>query len=174
MTTHSPSTVGLCDEDSIFVMSKDPTKIEKQTRSDAINYLTSGVPILSSTIDNRRYILVEDKDDALFFTKIYNIVSHEIDKQISIVFIAVSTPQNSGGCSVVKDWSDKLRTGGMNLFKGLIDKDQGNTSSTGIVVLNRYSIENYFLDPILVAGFLIHHGLVTSIGGINFLDKIVI
>ena len=168
MTTHSPSTVGLCDEDSIFVMSKNPTKIEKQTRTEAINYLTNGVPILSSIIDNRRYILVEDSDDALFYTNIYNIINQEIDKQISIVFIAVSTPEKSGGCSVVKDWSKKLRTGGMSLFKGLIDKDQGNAPETGIIVLNRYSIENYFLDPILVAGFLIHHGLITSIGELNF------
>lgn len=168
MTTHSPSTVGLCDEDSIFIMSKDPTKIDKQTRSEAINYLTSGVPILSSIIDNRRYILVEDTDDAKYFTRIYNIVSQEIDDHISIVFIAVSTPEKSGGCSVVKGWSEKLRTGGMSLFKGLIDKDQGNTPEAGVVVLKRYSMENYFLDPILVAGFLVHHGLVTNIAGINF------
>lgn len=168
MTTHSPSTVGLCDEDSIFIMSQNPTKIEKQTRSEAINYLTSGVPTLSSIIENRRYIFVEDTDDAKYFTKIYNIVSQEIDDHISIVFIAVSTPEKSGGCSIVKSWSEKLRKGGMSLFKGLIDKDQGNTPEAGVVVLKRYSMENYFLDPILVAGFLVHHGLVTNIAGINF------
>jgi energy-coupling factor transporter ATP-binding protein EcfA2 len=171
MTTHSPSTVGLCDESAIFIMEKGPTNIKKQTRPDAINYLTSGLPMLSSIIDNRRYVFVEDNDDVTFYTRIYNLYKEEIDKTISLVFIPVSTQKNPGGCSVVREWSKKLRTEGMNLFKGIIDRDKSNTPNDGVVVLNRYSIENYFLDPILIVGFLVHYGIMTSIRGIEFPGK---
>lgn len=174
MTTHSPSTVGLCDEDSIFIMSKNPTKIEKQTRSNAINYLTSGVPTLSSVIDNRRYVLVEDKEDVTFYTRMYNLYSKEISEEISLVFIPVSAKKinKSGGCTVVREWTKKLRKeGGLNLVKGIIDRDKSNSPEDGITVLKRYSMENYFLDPVIIAGFLIHHGLITHIDSIHFPNK---
>ncbi len=174
MTTHSPSTIGLCDEDSIFIMSKDPTKIEKQTRPNSINYLTSGVPTLSSIIDNRRYILVEDKDDVSFYTRLYNLYSKEISTEISLVFIPVSAKKlnKSGGCTVVREWTRKLRKeGGLNLARGIIDRDKSNSSEDGITVLKRYSMENYFLDPIIIAGYLIHNGLVSKIDSIDFPNK---
>lgn len=174
MTTHSPSTVGLCDEDSIFIMSKNPTAIVKQTRSNAINYLTSGVPILSSIVNNRRYILVEDKDDVTFYTKMYNLISKELSNEISLVFIPVSAQKlkKSGGASVVREWTKKLRVeGGMNLAKGIIDRDTSNSPSDGVFVLKRYSMENYFLDPIIIAGFQIHNGILTSIDSLTFTGK---
>lgn len=174
MTTHSPSTIGLCDEDSIFVMSKHPSKIEKQTRPKSINYLTSGVPTLSSIIDNRRYVLVEDKDDVSFYTRLYNLYSKEISEEISLVFIPVSSNKlnKSGGNTVVREWTRKLKNeGGLNLVRGIIDRDKSNSSEDGILVLRRYSIENYFLDPIVIAGYLIHNGLVTEINSIDFPNK---
>ncbi len=174
MTTHSPSTIGLCDEDSIFIMSKGPTKIEKQTRSNSINYLTSGVPTLSSIIDNRRYVLVEDKDDVSFYTRLYNLYSKEISDEISLLFIPVSAKKlnKSGGSTVVREWTRKLRKeGGLSLARGIIDRDKSNSSEEGISVLKRYSIENYFLDPIIVAGYLIHNGLVSKINSIDFPNK---
>jgi predicted ATPase len=174
MTTHSPSTVGLCDEDSIFIMSKEPTKIEKQTRPNAINYLTSGVPTLSSIIDNRRYVLVEDKDDVTFYTRLYNLYNKEISEEISLVFIPVSAQRlnKSGGCTVVREWTRKLRNeGGLNLARGIIDRDKSNSPEVGISVLKRYSMENYFLDPIMIAGFQIHNGLLTNIDTIDFPNK---
>ncbi|MCE7053039.1 ATP-binding protein [Algoriphagus sp. AGSA1] len=174
MTTHSPSTIGLCDEESIFIMSKDPTKIEKQTRSNSINYLTSGVPTLSSIVDNRRYVLVEDKDDVSFYTRLYNLFSKEISSEISLVFIPVSAKKlnKSGGCTVVREWTRKLRVEGeMNLAKGIIDRDKSNSPTDGISVLKRYSIENYFLDPLIIAGYLIHNGMVSKIDSIEFPNK---
>ena len=174
MTTHSPSTIGLCDEDSIFIMTKNPTKIEKQTKPNSINYLTSGVPTLSSIIDNRRYVFVEDKDDVSFYTSLYNLYSKEISDNISLVFIPVSAKKlgKSGGCTVVREWTRKLRKeGGLNLVKGIIDRDKNNQPEEGISVLKRYSIENYFLDPIIIAGYLIHNGLVSEIESIDFPNK---
>ena len=174
MTTHSPSTIGLCDEDSIFIMSKNPTIIEKQTRPNSINYLTSGVPTLSSIIDNRRYVLVEDKSDVSFYTRLYNLYSKEISDEISLVFIPVSGIKlnKSGGCTVVREWTRKLRVeGGLNLARGIIDRDKSNSSEDGISVLRRYSMENYFLDPIIIVGYLIHNGFVSKIESIDFPNK---
>ncbi len=96
MTTHSPSTIGLCNEESIFVMSKNPTTILKQPRSIAVNYLTSGVPVLNSIIDNRRYIIVEDKNDSTFYTTIYNLISKRITPKFHLFYLSSSPKPKAG------------------------------------------------------------------------------
>jgi hypothetical protein len=51
-----------------------------------------------------------------------------------------------------------LHQGGSRTVYGIIDWDLTNSSNERIKVLgqgNRYSIENYILDPVLVAAFLL-------------------
>lgn len=120
-----------------------------------------------------RYIFVEDRDDVSFYTSLYNLYSKDISDDISLVFIPASAQKSgiSGGCNQVKEWTKKLRKEGLHLAKGIIDRDKSNQSEAGISVLKRYSIENYFLDPIIIAGYLIHNGIVSEIKSINFPNK---
>src|SRR5207247_9494265 len=67
MTTHSPSTVALAPEESIFLMNKTTPRIAKANKDEALRILTSGVPTLSINYENRRQVFVESKYDVEFY-----------------------------------------------------------------------------------------------------------
>jgi AAA15 family ATPase/GTPase len=76
LTTHSPSTVALAPETSLYAMSKTESKTElrrlqKTTKDKALTILTTGVPTLSIDYENRRQVFVESQYDAQFYEKIY-------------------------------------------------------------------------------------------------------
>lgn len=73
-----------------------------------------------------------------------------------MVFIPASTKDKSGGKDVVQNWINKLQESGLvNIIQGLIDADSGNVTLQGVYKIDRYSIENYLADPILVYAALI-------------------
>ncbi|MBH8570118.1 AAA family ATPase [Microvirga sp. STS02] len=148
MTTHSPSTVALAPEGDdcvIYELRKKPTTITPVTsREEAINSLTEGmVLVMSST----RVVLIEGKDDKPFYEALYRILNSNnlLNGNANLVFLAGT------GKDSVNNWSHGLREAGLSeAVRGIIDKDNGNAVSDGIFMLDRYSIENYMLDPILV------------------------
>lgn len=147
MTTHSPSTISLAPESNhcqIYKLSKEPTKIEPvQDRYELISDLSDGLLVVSP---KTKYIVVEGKSDKPFFESVYKTAIREkcLKKYPPMVFIP-GTNKDS-----VKHWVKEQREIGNADYHGIIDKDQGNEPSDGIKVLNRYSIENYLLDPINV------------------------
>ena len=150
MTTHSPSTVMLTDEYSLFEMSRTSPRIKKsQSKNHTVSLLTSGLVYVGK---GTRYFLVEDEDDSNFYAHIYDHLTNEdkISANIPLVFISASTRHNSGGKSVVQNWVEKLQNSGLEqLIQGIIDADNNNTTSHGIYKIARYSIENYLIDPII-------------------------
>ena len=156
MTTHSPSTVMLAPSDSIFEMSRTEPRIQKShSRNHSVSLLTSGLVYVG---EGTKYFLVEDIDDVTFYSFTYNQLTTEnqIDADIPLVFIPASTKDKSGGKDVVQNWVNKLQDSGLvNIVQGLIDADSGNTVSTGVYKIDRYSIENYLIDPILLFATLI-------------------
>lgn len=168
MTTHSPSTVMLSPIDSIFEMSRSEPRIKKSTsKNHAVSLLTSGLVYVG---ESTRYFLVEDNDDVNFYSYIYNQLTTEnqIDSEIPLVFIPASTKDKSGGKDVVQNWVNKLQDSGLTqIIQGLIDADSGNTVSDGVYKIDRYSIENYLADPILVFATLIDKEKAPIIDGIN-------
>lgn len=169
MTTHSPSTVILAPEGSIYEMSRIEPRIRKSpSKNHAVSLLTSGLVYVG---EGTKYILVEDKDDVEFYTYIYNQLKleNQIDSNIPLVFIPASTNSKSGGNQVVKDWVNKLQGSGLfNIIQGLIDADSKNTVSEGIFKIGRYSIENYLADPILVYAVLIDNQKNPQINDLSF------
>lgn len=151
MTTHSPSTIVLAPNDSIYEMSMNEPRIQKSpSKNHSVSLLTAGLVFVG---EGTKYFLVEDKDDAKFYSSVYTQLTTEnkIDSTIPIVFIPASTNSNSGGKDVVINWVEKLQNSGLeNIINGLIDLDNGNTASSGVFKIGRYSIENYLADPILV------------------------
>lgn len=162
MTTHSPSTVALAPEETLFVMNKVSPRISKGTKDQALRALTEGVPTLSINYENRRQVFVESKYDALFYEKMYEKLKDRLEPEISINFIA-SGPGGSGSSDQVKELVTTLERYGNRFVFGIIDWDTRNTGGRFLQVLGsgrRYSIENYILDPILLAAFLLREKVI--------------
>ncbi|HGY2299744.1 TPA: AAA family ATPase [Pseudomonas putida] len=157
MTTHSPSTIALSPEESIFTMEKEgDVRLKKTSKDSAISVLMSGVPSISISYENRRQVFVESHLDVEYYDQVHKKIKHLLHPAISLSFIA-SGKTKKGGCAYVKDIVEQLCSHGNQAIKGLIDWDTKNTPSANIVVAGyneRYSIENYILDPILVAMLL--------------------
>jgi predicted ATPase len=156
MTTHSPSTVILAPKESIFEMSRHEPRLRKSpSKNHSVSLLTAGLVYVG---EGTKYLLVEDNDDVLFYSFVYGqLTTHnQISADIPLVFIPASTKDKSGGKDVVQNWVSKLQGSGLvNIIQGLIDADSGNVVSTGVFKIDRYSIENYLADPILVYAALI-------------------
>jgi energy-coupling factor transporter ATP-binding protein EcfA2 len=177
LTTHSPSTVALAPEESIFVMSREQPRIRRPTsKAEAIGLLTSGLVIVSP---GTRFVLVEDEEDVKFYSAVRDILTDQgpskdqkaLKPAPSLVFMPSSIGKRSGktggGKSVVTQWIEKFDAPPLNeMFRGIIDLDGGNTGGQRIHVLSRYSIENYQLDPTVVLGVLIEEKIAPSLPNI--------
>lgn len=177
MTTHSPSTVALAPEVAIFVMSNTAPKIRKTTKDQALRLLTIGVPTLSVNYESRRQVFVEGPGDRKFFEAVYAGLQDEFPGDISLSFDCFGREgEGKANCDQVKDLVNILRTRGVGTAFGIIDWDSVNEGNEHVMVLGkgiRYSIENYLLDPLLLAAFLLREGHVPpdSLGaGIRWLD----
>ncbi|GEM_PF-2863340 len=158
LTTHSPSTLAIAPdvpECQVYELKKNPTQIvhdKSRSHSKSISILTSGLILVTT---KTKLVFVEDEDDVSFYTEIYNTIReeyNEIDKTDYFGFIPASNRSNdeTGGKSVVKTWIERFDRFSESI-QGLIDKDLGNSPiNSEIHVLNRYSIENYLLDPIVI------------------------
>ena len=163
VTTHSPSTVALAPEASLYQMNKDEPRIIKTTKDKAISILTSGVPSLSITYENRRQVFVESKNDVVFYEKIYQKLKGKLVEEISINFIS-SGVNGQGNCDQVKEVVNKLSEFGNKSIYGVIDWDGKNNGNEYVKVLGqskRYSIENYIFDPLVIAAFLLREKHIT-------------
>lgn len=158
LTTHSPSTVAMAPEGSIFTIEGETKKrIKKVSKDAALSLLTHGVPSLSVSHQNRRQVFVESNHDVSFYEKITEKLGHQIDPEISLNFIA-SGKNGDGNCDQVRAIVNKLSRAGTDTVRGIIDWDKKNNGNDFIKVLGknqRYSIENYIFDPILLAMYLL-------------------
>ncbi|MBE8990161.1 AAA family ATPase [Nostoc sp. LEGE 12450] len=171
LTTHSPSTVALAPQDSLYAMYKaDSDRLQKITKDKALAILTTGVPTLSIDYENRRQIFVESQNDVLCYEQIYKKIKDKLLPEISLNFIS-SGVGGQGNCDQVKDVVNKLHSGGNRTVYGIIDWDLKNYETERVKVMgqeNRYSIENYILDPILVAALLLREKWIErSMVGLN-------
>lgn len=164
ISTHSPMTVVLAPEDSIFLMDKNRSRPVKITKQQAVNILTKDLDNVRLSIENRRQVFVESKYDVGFYNRLYKCLS------VNYVFTTVPffLPAKSGdgsNCQDVKDIVNALRKHGNDLVYGIIDYDGQNHGNQYVCVVGggkRYAIDNYIFDPIYVAFLLIREHVVTS------------
>ncbi|WP_317897026.1 ATP-dependent nuclease [Aurantibacillus circumpalustris] len=176
MTTHSPSTVSLAPDYSLFEMEKNNPQIKPlKSKEYGISLLTDGLVVVKS---NDKHVLVEDKNDAKFYNEVFVILKNKklLIEHVSIIFIAASnkSASTSGGCTVVRSWVEKfINEGADDIFQGLMDYDNGTnvkenvTSTKNLHVIKRYSLENYLLDPILIYSSLLHENVTISVPSIT-------
>jgi hypothetical protein len=131
------------------------------SKDAALSELTAGVPAFSINYENRRQIFVESPNDVSFYEALESIYKDQLNPDISLNFISSGDAQNDkngqpkSNCAQVIKITGLLRKGGNKFIWGIIDWDLENTEThDGVKVLglnHRYSIENFVLDPLLMA-----------------------
>lgn len=162
-TSHSPSTVALAPEESIYTMAPGAVALNKITKSDAISLLLADVPAIAVSFHGRRQVFVESPTEARTYEKLYKAARRRISSDRTLEFIPTGTRDDAGkeqgnGCgNVIRIVNDLARAGNDSVF-GLVDWDGKNTGKERIFVLaenNRYSIENVILDPLLIVSLIV-------------------
>lgn len=164
ITTHSPTTVAMAPEESIYQMDKDSGKPVKVTKQQAIGLLTKDLDNMRVSIEDRRQIFVESKYDVGFYNRFYNCLLQNNTFVTTPFFLPAKSGEGSN-CQDVKYIVNTLRDHGNGLIYGIIDYDGQNQGNQYIKVVgggNRYAIDNYIFDPIYVAFLLIREHIVRS------------
>lgn len=166
VTTHSPSTVALAPDESIYTMRPGQPGLHKTSKPNALNVLTIGVPTISLSYDGRRQVFVESPTDAMIYDMLYKLLKPQIDSERSLEFIATGTRvhgENGGdintGCENVKRIVNALTAAGNSSVFGLLDWDGKHVPTERIRVLaygTRNGIENLLLDPLLITIAIVH------------------
>jgi len=169
LVTHSPSTVSLIakqDPDAVFILTADngnPPKhtLVKSTSEQAVHELTDGIISVTSSTT---FVITEASTDEFVYRNLFEVLTAKghLSKSPNIVFLRASSIKddgNGGGSGQVRLWAEKLSEAGLPNFKGLIDLDYGNVAPPPIYVLDRYAIENFLLDPILIFARLLEKRL---------------
>lgn len=158
LTTHSPSTVALAPEESIYAMNPSGPRIEKVTKGSALTLLTSGVPTLSVAFDGRRQVFVESRTDASLYDLLYQKYKNHLNSERSLVFVEVGRKDADGkeqnaGCEQVIRLVDALTNGGNQSVLGLVDWDGEKKPNGRLHVLSpgvRNGLESLLFDPVLL------------------------
>ncbi len=173
--THSPSTVAVAPDESIHLIEVGTNLIGHDTKRRAIATLTAEIPTMSIDFSGRRQVFVESDLDAERYSLLYQLLSGEIASERSLAFVGVGTAGlGASGSAQVLSTVTALASGGNVSVLGLIDWDAKNDPTDRVLVLGsgeRYAIENYLLDPVLVLaaalnerpGLLADWGLQTSL-----------
>lgn len=169
MTTHSPTTVVLCPEESVYVLSKDGGRkvVEKTSKDQALSILTQGIPFLSIDYSKRKQVFVESENDAETLGAFYEILRSRNtlnNSGVSLSFIASGFGQKTGACQNVIEFTERFRENGNSKIFGLIDYDNQNEPKDNLFVLGkRYTIENFIYDPLIIGALLIRENCFAAI-----------
>ena len=163
MTTHSPSTVALAPEDSIYVMDPKGPRIVKTSKGAALSILTAGVPTLSVSFDGRRQVFVESFRDAKIYDSLYQRYKGALNTDRSLAFVEVGRTSGDGieqnaGCTQVLRLVNDLASGGNHSVLGLVDWDGERQATDRIHVLShgvRDGLESLLYDPLLLLALLV-------------------
>lgn len=178
MTSHSPSTIALAPEESIYVMDREKGEIMKSTKQESILKLTNGLKTLSVFYERSKQVIVEASIDKEWYTTIYETLKRRefLDNDMPIInFLNLGNDKENGGCDKLIQIVNDLRNAGNNTIYGLTDWDLDKKESPYIKVLgkaNRYSIENYAYDPIAIMLITLNDQYNQQIIGLDINDDI--
>jgi hypothetical protein len=110
-------------------------------------------------------VFVESEHDEALYERLYAKLRPSLVPEVSLAFIS-SGIAGSGNCDAVCAVVGQLRGSGNRFVWGIVDWDcKPHAVREGITVLGlerRYSIENYLLDPAIVAAFLLREKVLTK------------
>lgn len=158
LVTHSPSTVAVAPDDSVFLMHAAGTGLSLEPKRRAVSSLTADIPTMSIDFSGRRQVFVESDLDAKRYALLWQRLSPLVESERSLTFIGVGRRKDdrdrNSGCDQVRKTVKALSDGGNTSVLGLIDWDGKNGAKDRVDVLAvgaRYAIENCLLDPLLIA-----------------------
>jgi hypothetical protein len=162
LTTHSPTTVALAPEESLFELSLGRGGPSKVTRQQALNRLTYGVPTLSIDYEGRRQVFVESDTDARSYEMLASLLKGRIGLKRSLTFLATgmrnASAEINAGCTIVRKLVGELSAAGNKSVFGILDWDRVNEPDSRIVVVghgSHYALDNLLLDPLLLGALLL-------------------
>lgn len=160
MVSHRVETLSFAPSDSIFTMRRNEPRISIAKGGDHVVAMLSRNLLHVAT--KSIIVWVEDKSDEEFFNKCVSIAEKaklwEVDFVPQFLTPTLGNSTSKGGRTVVRTWVQRLRETGLTNVFGLIDRDTSNEASEYVRVLGRYSVENYFCDPIFVFVCLMEKG----------------
>ncbi len=172
-TTHSPSTIALCPDNSIFQLTNGlDTSLKNITKDGALKILTGFIPTLSIDYKSHRQIFVESPTDIRYYQNLYS--RHNQARPLPHKLYFISNSYGKSNCEQVYKIVREIRSSGNKTSFGLVDWDLRNTDDAYTYVHGRnlrYSVENYLLDPIFVLIILIDTGNAYGILGEMGLDQ---
>lgn len=157
ITSHSPTTIICCDGAAVYKMERGNSIPIKTSIQEAIEMLSSDIPFLKISTERRRQVFVESKYDVTYYELITNILNGIEPIKCNPIYIPART-SNGSNCTDVINVVNNLYNNGNEQVYGIIDWDTNNTSTDRIIVLGdneRYNIENYILDPLLMGLFFL-------------------
>ena len=152
ISTHSPTTIIASDGVSIYQMVRGNNEPKKISTQEAVEMLSSDIPFLRISNDKRRQVFVESKYDVNYYELLTNIYSRITPLPSEPIFLPARTSSGSN-CTDVIDIVTNLFQNGNEQVYGIIDWDSSNQSKDTLIVLgenDRYAIENYLLDALLM------------------------
>ncbi|WP_425077886.1 AAA family ATPase [Psychroserpens sp. S379A] len=170
LTTHSPSTIALSDEDSIFQLRNESNSgLKKITKNKALKILTGFIPTLSIDYKNHRQIFVESPTDVNYYQSLQD--KHLQFQSLPYKLYFISNSAGKSNCSQVYKIVKEIRDSGNQTSFGIVDWDLKNKPTDFVFVHGfeqRYSVENFILDPIYIICLLIEmknaHNICALIG----------
>lgn len=158
MTTHSPTTVALAPQESVYLVT-DGGALEHVPRDRAVSALLQGVPTVSVRADSRRLVFVESDTDADLHTMAHTQLREVIGSELTLQFVGFGKSLGGGGRSKVEAMVESLRSQGSHSVYGIVDRDEDAPTADHIYCAEeRYTLENYALDPVAVGLYLIRSG----------------
>lgn len=167
MTTHSPSTVSLAPEESLFEMRRTNPRIQPATsKARAVALLTDGFVTVQEATQT---VLLEGKDDPPFYELVWDLLTERssvsepgpLEPFPGVAFLY------GKGKDTVEELVPQMRAKGLKSFHGIIDKDVSNVPSDGVYVIGRNGMENYLYDPLNVWVLLRSQGQDPTVAGVH-------
>lgn len=162
ISTHSPTTVALVPLESLFEIRRtgEPRLIPATSKSELIGALTEGFVVVH---EGMHIVLCEGENDAPFYKVVWERLTEasSLERMPSILFI------HGKGIDTVRNVVSGVRAGNLEHFHGLVDRDNGNKPSEGIVVIQRRSVDNYLYDPIILWALLNDDDCRVDVPGVN-------
>lgn len=162
MTTHSPVTVALAPEASLYQMVRGPDPVSKIAKRHALNKLTVGLPSMEVEFTKRRQVFVESETDAEAYDRLHTLMKAEFQLSCSLSFLSTGIKKKCSeegtGCDAVKKVVGELAGFGSLSTFGLLDWDGEKIPKGRIQILaehSHYAFDNIILNPLLVGLLLI-------------------
>ena len=169
MTTHNPTTVSLIDEENLFYIFRDKKdenklKIKRENKNEIYKHLTSNMISVESP---SRTLFVEG-NDSKFYRLIYNQLK---SKKRSLFFYHLNilaapneNVRNKSNLQTLANFmkpSYNVQDNNSKKYESiyaLVDDDgdilcNNRVNLKNLIYLDRYSLENYVLDPVNIALF---------------------